>query len=403
MDRTPSETHDDGPLPPATAAVAVALLTLVVLGGALLLGLADAPALAVLGGWIVLVGLLLTAAVVLMGRGQRRPGRRSPELVAIAAAVASVGVPLIGWGVLLLDGGWRTATGVLLIAVGVGVVLVVTAAIALPDHLARPGRRIVVDPFWPVAPPRPGTGPDAYPVAVDGDVPDDPLARIRHACLALGLHEGSEFSVEGFPTALSSEHVDLRRSGRWYEVVYSDMGRDRVIARLATPQDAHDVFLTEVADLATGRRHELLRSIPRIRVPRGEDDESDDERVERFLRESRDRWRREEDHDVELLPDGWADMRALSTAVVAYLGVGTRAWPGTDREAALAELAGAGLPSAALRAVEELVAQACTPPVDWAAVPDHSRWVRDLMRVRHGGLTGEALDALAWNATFQWR
>jgi hypothetical protein len=231
----------------------------------------------------------------------------------------------------------------------------------------------------------------------------DAFAAIRSRCLALGLVEGMEFAVDGFPTSLSSEHIDLRRQGPLFEVVYSDMGRDSVIARLATVDDAGDVFVHEVARLARGRGGGPLVDVDPVRVRW--DGESPAERSERVRQGWLLRVRAQEDPEAVFFPDDWVEMRSVGDAVVAYLGHGTKPWPRRDREAAVAVLAAAGLPASGVEAVEALVEQALSMPGGSGPTPIVvlGRAVADTMRLRHGGLSVAAGDALAWSFMYQWK
>ncbi|MFF1527997.1 hypothetical protein [Cellulomonas sp. NPDC058312] len=116
-------------------------------------------------------------------------------------------------------------------------------------YLASVGRRTVLP-----------TDPAARP---DGDVTvAETLASARAECLASGCIEGLDFHVEGFATRVSSEYLDLRHAGGFYEIVYSDMGRSRVLARSASAHDARTAFVAKVAVLAQGRGRGPATSMP---------------------------------------------------------------------------------------------------------------------------------------------
>lgn len=245
--------------------------------------------------------------------------------------------------------------------------------------------------------PPPGTRP------VDPADPRAALADIRVAAQDMGAVEGMEFAVEGFPTWLSSEHVDLRRRGRFFEVHYSDMGRSRVIARVADVADARRVFLHQVASLAAGRGHGPLLDVRPTRFDTP--GLTDQDRVDAFIAELDDRRAREDDPDAELYPHGWAQARAVSAAVVAHLGHAGSPEPQARRAATLAALAADELPASALAWVEQLVAEAVDLPAN-RTTPDLAglgREVAATMLLRHPGLTEEAARALAHHATYQWR
>jgi len=85
-------------------------------------------------------------------------------------------------------------------------------------------------------------------------VPDVPaLAALREECVRAGYLEGVDFHVDGFPTVLSSEYIDLDVDGGQYRVRYADMGSKRVIATATSVAGVRQVFLDELARLAGGR------------------------------------------------------------------------------------------------------------------------------------------------------
>jgi hypothetical protein len=89
---------------------------------------------------------------------------------------------------------------------------------------------------------------------VSPTTPADPrLAELREQCLASGFVEGLDFHVDGFPTSLSSEHVELRAEPGACTVDYVDMGRHRTVATAATVDAVAAQFVEEVAWLAAGR------------------------------------------------------------------------------------------------------------------------------------------------------
>lgn len=93
----------------------------------------------------------------------------------------------------------------------------------------------------------------------------------------------------------------------------------------------------------------------------------------------------------------------LSDGVVAYLQRGQAASPRADADAVrrVATSDPAGLVARVTAIVEESVAV----PVDWSALSlgDAGRAAAAEMARRHPELSQDALDALAWNFTFQWR
>jgi hypothetical protein len=79
------------------------------------------------------------------------------------------------------------------------------------------------------------------------------IASLRDYCLSIGLVEGADFHITGYPAPLSSEHVELRRDSHGCRVSYVDMGRRRTLAEGATPASVRDVFIDECTWLAAGR------------------------------------------------------------------------------------------------------------------------------------------------------
>jgi hypothetical protein len=94
----------------------------------------------------------------------------------------------------------------------------------------------------------------------------------------------------------------------------------------------------------------------------------------------------------------------LSAAVVAYLQRGSAKSPRTDREAAAGEATSSD-PAELVARVEAYVQESVDVPVDWNALSlgDAGRFAAAEMGRRHPELSGEALDALAWNFSFAWR
>lgn len=79
------------------------------------------------------------------------------------------------------------------------------------------------------------------------------LAALREECLCAGYLEGLDFHIDGFPTVLSSEYVDLDVTGGTYRVRYADMGSKREVGVTPSLTAARRVFLDELARLAGGR------------------------------------------------------------------------------------------------------------------------------------------------------
>ncbi len=87
----------------------------------------------------------------------------------------------------------------------------------------------------------------------------------------------------------------------------------------------------------------------------------------------------------------------LSAAVVMYVSRGRSSFPVRDPDAVRA-VAVRRSPEALLAAVEALVAEMSTIPVDWArlGLRDGSHRVGDVMRARHPELDPAAIAALVW-------
>ncbi|MBO0728489.1 MAG: hypothetical protein J2P57_04470 [Acidimicrobiaceae bacterium] len=93
----------------------------------------------------------------------------------------------------------------------------------------------------------------------------------------------------------------------------------------------------------------------------------------------------------------------LSEAIVAYLQRGKAPSPRADAKAvrsiALSD------PGELVARVTALVEESVAVPVDWSTLSlgDAGRAAAAEMARRHPELSQEALDALSWNFTFQWR
>ncbi|WP_417554829.1 hypothetical protein [Microbacterium sp.] len=98
--------------------------------------------------------------------------------------------------------------------------------------------------------------------------------------------------------------------------------------------------------------------------------------------------------------------RGLSDAIIAYLGKGRSAFPRSD-EAAVAELAGAtGVDGAELLArVRSAVDEMMSIQIDWSAntLSQGGREAQRVMAERHAELGQDALEALYWMFTYNWR
>lgn len=94
----------------------------------------------------------------------------------------------------------------------------------------------------------------------------------------------------------------------------------------------------------------------------------------------------------------------LSAGIIALLQKGSAPSPRRDRAAAAA-CAGDVPPEEYVAAVEALVQEALSTPIDWSttSLGDAGRIVAATMLEKHPGLSAEAAEALGWDFTFQWR
>jgi hypothetical protein len=112
------------------------------------------------------------------------------------------------------------------------------------------------------------------------------LATIRVECLGMGFLEGLDFHVDGFPTVLSSEYVDLRLTAERYEVRYADMGRKTLVGRSASLAEARELFIDQVTRLAAGRNRGPRAGVREQPVD-WRDTMTEEQLIERFKREQR--------------------------------------------------------------------------------------------------------------------
>ena len=94
----------------------------------------------------------------------------------------------------------------------------------------------------------------------------------------------------------------------------------------------------------------------------------------------------------------------LSQAIIAYLGKGRSSFPRTDEEAVLA-LESETESSALLEKVLAAVAEMMSIEIDWSThtLPEGGDEAARVMAKRHPELTEEALVALRWMFTYNWR
>lgn len=95
---------------------------------------------------------------------------------------------------------------------------------------------------------------------------------------------------------------------------------------------------------------------------------------------------------------------SVSEAVILYTGRGRHAAPVGSREYVLAA-AGPDRGEQLADQVEQIFHDANGVPVDWSScsLPEAGDLVRDAMAARHPELTPEALDAIRWKWTYDWR
>jgi len=93
----------------------------------------------------------------------------------------------------------------------------------------------------------------------------------------------------------------------------------------------------------------------------------------------------------------------LSAAIVLYTAYGTALSPRQDREA-LPDAFGP-LGNNLLAEVEAILEEATTMPVDWHnhSLVSAGKMVRAKMHEMHPNLSAEALNAIEWKFTFDWR
>jgi hypothetical protein len=92
-----------------------------------------------------------------------------------------------------------------------------------------------------------------------------------------------------------------------------------------------------------------------------------------------------------------------SKAVVLYLSVGSSAYPKKDPEALDREFGPEG--AELRRYVKELLAEMYTIPIDWQVHSYQSGIdaVKVEMHARHPELSEDAIQALRWDLSYQWK
>jgi hypothetical protein len=98
------------------------------------------------------------------------------------------------------------------------------------------------------------------------------------------------------------------------------------------------------------------------------------------------------------------DMTDLSKAIVLFLQYGSAKSPRADEDRVIAEF-GESKGRELLKRVHAIIEEANAIPVDWSkhTLASAGKLVRDEMHRRYPGLSDDALDALAWKFTFDWR
>lgn len=122
-----------------------------------------------------------------------------------------------------------------------------------PPRLSPEAIAAVAERFAPPPLPQRMTADRRDPAPRRDRVSSGALAALREECLRAGYLEGLDFHVDGFPTMVSSEYVDLDVTGGTYRVRYADMGSKRVVSVAPSLTAARRVFLDELARLAGGR------------------------------------------------------------------------------------------------------------------------------------------------------
>jgi hypothetical protein len=102
------------------------------------------------------------------------------------------------------------------------------------------------------------------------------------------------------------------------------------------------------------------------------------------------------------VPDAATARPGLSAAIIAFLGKGESSLPRADDDAISASPADRPALVADVRAV---VAECLAIDPDWSThtLAEGGRVARSAMAQRHPELSSEALDALAWAYTYNWR
>ncbi|MFE6735851.1 hypothetical protein [Microbacterium sp. NPDC057650] len=98
--------------------------------------------------------------------------------------------------------------------------------------------------------------------------------------------------------------------------------------------------------------------------------------------------------------------QALDEAIVAYLGKGRSSFPRSDEEAVGPVASAHGIDEAVLlNRVRAVVDELMALTIDWPAksLSEGGREAQQIIAVRHPELGPDALDALRWMFTYNWR
>lgn len=96
----------------------------------------------------------------------------------------------------------------------------------------------------------------------------------------------------------------------------------------------------------------------------------------------------------------------LSTALLEYLGKGRSSFPRSDADAVVAFATQVGAdPDAVLAQVRAITDECMAIRIDWTTrtLVEGGDEARGVMAARHPELSDEALDALRWMFTYNWR
>ena len=98
------------------------------------------------------------------------------------------------------------------------------------------------------------------------------------------------------------------------------------------------------------------------------------------------------------------DDSLLSRAILAYLAKGRSSFPKTDGDA-VRVLASGSHPDVLLDRVRAIIAECMSVKVDWSkhSLSEGGRTAQRIVARRHPELSADALEALYWMFTYNWR